>query len=86
MAVECDLLVEHPQAAAYEPRDAVKVALSFRCTNAAYGVLLITETRIVTGPQVRKAFDRYWLVIRPGSDLVRGSMLRAIARRAELAA
>ena len=68
----------------YEPRDAIKVALSFRCTNAAYGVLLITETRIVTGKQARKPFDRYWLAIRPGSDLVRGSMLRAIARRAEL--
>jgi hypothetical protein len=68
----------------YEPRDAVKVALSFRCTNAAYGVLLITETRIVTGPLARKPFNRYWLAIRPGSDLVRGSLLRAIVRRAEL--
>jgi hypothetical protein len=65
------------------PKDVVKVAFSLRCTNAVYGTLLITETRIVCGPQARTAFDRYWLVIRPGSDLVRGSLLRAIARRAE---
>ncbi len=31
-------------------------------------------------------FDRYWLIVRPGSDLVRGSLLRAIARHAERAA
>jgi hypothetical protein len=68
------------------PKDVVKVALSIRCTTAVYGTLLITETRIVCGPQARTPFDRYWLVIRPGSDLVRGSLLRAIARRAELGA
>jgi len=69
-----------------DPRDCVKVAFSLRCTTAVYGTLLITETRIVCGPQARKPFDRYWLVIRPGSDLVRGSLLRAIAKRAELRA
>jgi hypothetical protein len=66
-----------------QPRDCVKVALSLRCATAVYGTLLITETRIVCGPQARKAFGRYWLAIRPGSDLVRGSLLRAVARRAE---
>jgi hypothetical protein len=67
-----------------DPRDCVKVAFSVRCASAIYGTLLITETRIVCGPQARKPFDRYWLVVRPGSDLVRRSMLRAIARRGEL--
>jgi len=65
------------------PADVVKVGFSLRCTNAVYGTLLITETRIVCGPKARTPFDRYWLLIRPGSDLVRGSLLRAIARRAE---
>jgi hypothetical protein len=65
------------------PSDVGKVAFSLRCTNAVYGTLLITETRIVCGAKARTPFDRYWLLIRPGSDLVRGSLLRAIARRAE---
>lgn len=65
------------------PSDAVKVGLSLRCTTAVYGTLLITETRVLCGPQARTPFDRYWLVIRPGADLVRGSLLRAIGRRAE---
>ncbi len=68
---------------AYEPVDCVKVALSVRCAPAAYGTLLVTETRIAVGSQARRAFRRYWWIVRPGSDLVRGSLLRAIARRAE---
>jgi hypothetical protein len=66
------------------PSDVVKVAFSVRCTTAVYGTLLITETRIACGPRARTPFGRYWLLVRPGSDLVRGSLLRAIARRAEL--
>jgi hypothetical protein len=69
-----------------EPVDCVKVAMSVRATTASYGTLLITETRILSGPQVKTNFDRYWLIIRPGSDLVRASLLRAIARHAERAA
>jgi hypothetical protein len=67
---------------AFEPTDAVKVGLSIRCTEARYGTLLLTETRIRSGPQARDAFDRYWLVVRAGSALVRHSLLRAIAREA----
>jgi hypothetical protein len=69
-----------------EPDDCVKVAMSVRAATASYGTLLITETRILCGPRVKTTFDRYWLIVRPGSDLVRGSMLRAIARHAERAA
>ena len=69
-----------------EPDDCVKVAMSVRAGIAPYGTLLITETRILCGPQVKTNFDRYWLLVRPGSDLVRGSLLRAIARHAERAA
>jgi hypothetical protein len=71
---------------ALEPDDCVKVAMSVRATIAAYGTLLITETRIQCGPGARKPFDRYWLIVRPGSDVVRGSLLRAIARHAERSA
>ena len=71
---------------ALEPNDCVKVGMSVRATTASYGTLLITETRILCGPLARKPFDRYWLLVRPGSDIVRGSLLRAIARQAERAA
>jgi hypothetical protein len=71
---------------AHEPTSSVKVAMSVRCDAAVYGTLLVTETRILVGPLARRPFSRYWRLIRPGSDLVRGSLLRAIARRAQHAA
>ena len=44
---------------------------------------LTTETRVqLTDPNARRAFRRYWLVIRPFSGLVRRAWLRAVARRA----
>ena len=67
----------------FVPTDSVKVALSIRCGVANYGTLLVTETRILCGDAARRPFGRYWMLIRPGSDLVRGSLLRAIARTAE---
>jgi hypothetical protein len=70
---------------ALEPDDCVKVGMSVRAAEASYGTLLVTETRILCGPLARKPFDRYWLLIRPGSDIVRNSLLRAIARHAERA-
>jgi hypothetical protein len=71
---------------AHEPTSSVKVAMSVRCDAAVYGTLLVTETRILVGPLARQPFSRYWRLIRPGSDLVHGSLLRAIARRAQRAA
>ena len=44
---------------------------------------LRTETRVWCAPDARSSFRRYWLVVRPGSGLIRRSMLRAIRRRAE---
>jgi hypothetical protein len=44
---------------------------------------LSTETRIVAADvDTRLAFKRYWLVVHPGSALIRRSMLAAIAREA----
>ena len=44
---------------------------------------LRTETRVRCAPDARLAFRLYWLLIRPGSGLIRRSMLRSIRRRAE---
>lgn len=57
-----------------------KMAFNFRLD----GSTLSTETRVLlTDERSRRAFRRYWLVIRPFSGLIRRVWLRAIARRAE---
>ena len=68
---------------AHEALDCVKVAISIRCAPASYGTLLATETRIVVGPLAERPFGLYWRLVKPASNLVRASLLRAIARRAE---
>ena len=56
-----------------------KMALNFRLENGT----LSTETRVLlTDARSRRAFRRYWLVIRPFSGLIRRLWLRAIASRA----
>jgi hypothetical protein len=46
--------------------------------------VLTTETRIQgTDGEARRSFRRYWLVIHPGSALIRRAWLRAIRRKAE---
>jgi hypothetical protein len=60
----------------------VKIALDLTAAPAGAGTLLATETRIAaTSEDARRAFGRYWRVVRPGSDLVRASWLRAAERR-----
>jgi hypothetical protein len=62
----------------------VKVAMDIRLARERAGTRLSTETRIqATNRRARRAFAAYWLLIRPGSGLVRRELLRAIARRAE---
>ncbi len=78
----------HPVADADEFRameipDLVRVAVSIRCAPATYGTFLVTETRIQVGPLAQRPFGLYWRLVRPASGLVRSSLLRAIARRAE---
>jgi hypothetical protein len=56
----------------------VKAAMNFRFEPEASGTLLTTETRILaTDDLSRRRFRRYWLVIRPGSGLIRRDWLRA---------
>jgi hypothetical protein len=57
-----------------------KMAFNFRLD----GTTLSTETRVLlTDERSRRAFGRYWLLIRPFSGLIRRVWLRAIVRRAE---
>lgn len=44
---------------------------------------LRTETRVRCAADVRWKFRLYWLVVRPGSGLIRRAMLNAIRREAE---
>ena len=44
---------------------------------------LRTETRVWCAPDARSRFIAYWMVVRPGSGLIRRSMLRAIRQVAE---
>jgi hypothetical protein len=57
-----------------------KMAINWRLE----GTRLSTETRVfLTDDASRRAFRRYWLVIRPFSGLIRRVWLRAIKRRAQ---
>jgi hypothetical protein len=57
-----------------------KVAFNFRLVDGE----ISTETRIAaTDPQARRRFGLYWLLIRPGSGLIRREWLRALDRRAK---
>ena len=48
------------------------------------GVVLSTETRVrLDNPEARRRFRLYWLIVRPGSGLIRRLMLRAIRDQAE---
>jgi len=44
---------------------------------------LRTETRVWCAPDVRWKFRLYWMLVRPGSGLIRREMLRAIRKAAE---
>lgn len=57
---------------------------SFRVEPSGSGTLLSTETRVRCGdPVTRRHFARYWCLIRPGSALIRVSVLRSVRRQAE---
>jgi hypothetical protein len=67
--------------AAFDEPGFVRIAMSFELSGRTR---LTTETRISpTDAQAAKVFRRYWALVRPGSDLVRLDVLRAVRRRAE---
>jgi hypothetical protein len=62
----------------------VKAAMDFRLTPVRDGTELSSETRVLaTDPATRRRFDRYWLVVRPGSTAIRWEVLAAVQVRAE---
>ncbi len=67
-----------------DPRAAV-AAMSVVLEPLAPGrTRVVTETRVhALGPQARRRFRLYWLLIRPFSGLLRRSMLSGIKKRAE---
>ncbi|MFD2093814.1 hypothetical protein [Blastococcus deserti] len=62
----------------------VKVGMEFRLTPAVGGTHLSIETRVAaTDPATRRRFDRYWILVGPGSSAIRWELLAAVAIRAE---
>lgn len=62
----------------------VKIGMDFRLTPAMGGTHLSSETRVMaTDDGTRKRFDRYWLLVRPGSSAIRYEVLTAVAVKSE---
>lgn len=69
---------------AFDQPGYAKAAMSLETHKGDGRCELVTETRVfATDEQARRAFSRYWLVIRPGSGFIRRVWLRAAKRRAE---
>ena len=70
--------------AAFDALGYAKAAMGFAAQSTAGRCELVTETRVwATDEASRRAFSRYWTVIRPGSGLIRRVWLGAAKRRAE---
>ena len=64
--------------------DWVRIGMEFRLVPAAGGTRLSSETRVAaTDPATRRRFDRYWLLVGPGSSAIRWEVLTAVALKAE---
>jgi hypothetical protein len=58
--------------------------MDFRLTPAMGGTHLSSETRVqATDDATRRRFDRYWLIVRPGSSAIRYEVLTALAIKVE---
>jgi hypothetical protein len=70
--------------AAYDRPDVCKAVIDFRIAELGAGrSRLSTETRVhVDDPTARRAFRRYWFVIKPFSGLTRILFLRAVRAQA----
>lgn len=68
---------------AFDQPGFAKAAMSLEATEVGGRCQLVTETRVfATDKHARRAFARYWLIIR-GSAVIRRVWLRAAKRRAE---
>ena len=74
---------------AFQDPTYARAVMDFRLTPSADGrsTPLTPETRIqIPSPGARRRFRAYWLVVYPGSAIIRRHWLRAIQRHAERAA
>ncbi len=71
--------------ASFDEPGHVRIAMSLELSAAGVGrTRLSTETRVSpTDDRAARTFRRYWTVVRPGSDVIRLDVLRAVRRRAE---
>jgi hypothetical protein len=77
-------MLEGPEAfARFDEPGCAKVTMHFLAEPVGGGSRVVTETRIhLTDEWARRAFARYWFVVRHGSNLIRHEWLRAARRRA----
>jgi hypothetical protein len=69
---------------AYSRPNAIRAAVNFALQPEGQATRLVTETRIAaTDTAARRTFGRYWLIVMPGSALIRREALRAVRRKAE---
>jgi hypothetical protein len=62
----------------------VRVGMEFRLTPSVGGTRLSCETRVAaTDDSSRRRFDRYWLIVGPGSSAIRWELLTAVALKSE---
>jgi hypothetical protein len=67
---------------AFDAPGYAKAATNFELSPAGAGTRVRTETRVVgTDAASSRRFRAYWLLIRPGSGIIRHSWLAAIERR-----
>jgi hypothetical protein len=84
-AEACELTAE--EFADFDAPGWAKVVMDLSATASRGSTLLRTETRIhLTDEHARRAFGRYWAVVRYGSNALRWDWLRAARRRARGAA
>jgi len=67
---------------AFSTPGVARLALGFQATAQGNGIThLVTETRVFCpDPETLRRFAPYWYLIRPVSGLIRGRMLKSIAR------
>jgi hypothetical protein len=77
--------VDAPSFRGPQPPGTARVAWNFHVAKRQGGMCeLSTETRVRCADAAsRRRFRLYWLVVRPGSGLIRRMMLRSVRRAAE---
>jgi hypothetical protein len=68
----------------FRGKESAKIATNFFLVESKGKVIVSTETRIYTTDlKVKRKFAMYWMIVYPGSALIRKIWLKAIKKRAE---